>query len=88
MVIQMIVYDPFWATLKKRGESTYTLIHKYGISSATIDRIRNGKGITTQKVNDLCLILHCRVEDILEYRENSDETNQFLMGINTNGKEL
>lgn len=88
MVIKMIVYDPFWETLKKRGESTYTLIHKYGISSATIDRIRNGKGITTQKVNDLCLILHCRVEDILEYRENPNETNQFLIRSNPNEKGL
>ena len=66
----MIIYDPFWKTLKNRGESTYTLINKYGISSATIDRIRKGGGITTQKLNDLCKILNCRVEDIIEYTED------------------
>lgn len=65
----MIIYDPFWKTLKQRGESTYTLINKYGISSATIDRIRKGNGISTQKLNDLCQILRCRVEDIIEYVE-------------------
>lgn len=70
MVINMIIYDPFWRTLKERGESTYTLINKHGISSATIDRIRKGNGITTQKLNDLCKILHCRVEDIIEYIED------------------
>lgn len=63
----MISYTPFWRTLKEKGESTYTLINKYGISSATIDRIRKGGGITTQKINDLCQILNCRVEDIIEY---------------------
>ena len=63
----MIVYTPFWETLKARGESTYTLINKYGISSATIDRIRQGNGITTQKLNDLCQILKCGVSDIIEY---------------------
>lgn len=63
----MIVYDPFWETLKKRGESTYTLINKYGISSATIDRIRKGKGITTQKLDDFCRILHCEVSDLIRY---------------------
>ncbi|MBQ8765992.1 MAG: helix-turn-helix domain-containing protein [Clostridia bacterium] len=63
----MIVYTPFWETLKLRGESTYTLINKYGISSATIDRIRKGNGITTQKLNDLCKILECGVSDIIEY---------------------
>lgn len=63
----MISYTPFWRTLKEKGESTYTLINKYGISSATVDRIRKGGGITTQKINDLCKILNCRVEDIIEY---------------------
>ena len=69
MVIIMIIYDPFWKTLKERGESTYTLINKHGISSATIDRIRKGNGITTQKINDLCMILKCRVENIIEFIE-------------------
>ncbi len=65
----MIRYDPFWKTLKDRGESTYTLINKYGISSATIDRIRKGQGITTQKIDDFCKILHCKVEDIIIFVE-------------------
>lgn len=63
----MITYTPFWKTLKEKGESTYTLIEKYGISSATIDRLRNGKGISTAKINDLCKILNCTVSDIIEY---------------------
>ena len=66
----MIIYDPFWKTLKSRNESTYTLINKHGISSATVDHIRKGGGITTQKLDDLCKILKCRVEDIIEYRED------------------
>lgn len=68
----MIIYDPFWKTLKERGESTYTLINKYDISSATVDRIRKGNGITTQKLNDLCKILKCRVEDIIEYVDENE----------------
>ncbi|MGN0635815.1 MAG: helix-turn-helix domain-containing protein [Acutalibacteraceae bacterium] len=64
----MISYDPFWKTLKAKGISTYTLINKYGISSATIDRMKKGGGITTQKIDDFCLILDCKVEDIIEYR--------------------
>ena len=66
----MIKYDPFWNTLKDRGISTYVLINKYGISSATIDRIRKGHGISTQKINDLCTILHCKVEDIIVFVED------------------
>ncbi len=68
----MITYTPFWKTLKEKGESTYTLIEKYGISSATIDRLRNGKGISTAKINDLCKILNCTVSDIIEYEPDED----------------
>ncbi len=63
----MISYEPLWATLRQKGESTYTLIYKHGISSATIDRMKKGNGITTQKINDLCEILDCNVEDIIKY---------------------
>ena len=63
----MISYEPFWETLRLKGETTYTLINKYGISSATIDRIKKGGGITTQKVDDFCTILDCKVEDIIKY---------------------
>ena len=63
----MISYEPFWRTLKERGMTTYTLIKNHNISSATIDRIRKGGGISTLKIDDFCRILDCRVEDILLY---------------------
>ena len=63
----MISYAPFWVTLKQKGQSTYTLINKYGISSSTIDRLRRGKGISTAKIDDLCRILGSRGEDVIEY---------------------
>ncbi|HBL40070.1 MAG TPA: XRE family transcriptional regulator [Ruminococcaceae bacterium] len=69
----MISYEPFWKTLKERGESTYTLIYKHGISSATINRMKKGDGITTQKINDFCNILHCEVEDIIQYIPTKSE---------------
>ena len=63
----MIHYRPFFETLQKSSESTYTLIKNHRISSATIDKLRKNKPITTTTLNDLCRILNCRVEDILEY---------------------
>ncbi len=66
----MISYAPFWKTLKRLNISTYALINKHNISSATIDRIKKGNGITTTKVDDLCRILHCSVSDIIEYIED------------------
>lgn len=68
----MISYAPFWETLKKRGVTTYALINKYNISSATIDRMKKGNGISTMKINDFCRILNCEVGDIIRYID--DET--------------
>lgn len=69
----MISYAPFWITLKNKGESTYTLINKYGISSATINRMKNGGGISTQKINDFCIILDCNVSDIIEFINEKED---------------
>ena len=66
----MIVYTPLWDTMKKRGISTYALINKYNISSSTINRLRHNMGVTTQLIDDLCVILVCKVEDIMKYENN------------------
>ena len=63
----MISYEPFWNTLKRKGISTYTLINKYHISSATIARMRSGEGISTMKIDDFCRILNCETSDIIKY---------------------
>ena len=65
----MISYKPFYRTLKKKGYSTYRLITEHGISRSLLDRLRHNKPISTVTLNDLCGILKCRVEDVLEYEE-------------------
>ena len=72
----MIRYDQFWATLKRSGQSTYTLINHHHISSSTIDKLRKNKPVNTTTLNDLCRILNCRLEDIAEYVPS--ENDQFL----------
>ncbi len=66
----MISYEPFYKTLKKKNISTYKLINQYGISRSLIDRLRHNKPITTVTINDLCTILHCKIEDIAVFIEN------------------
>lgn len=63
----MIDYNPFWNTLENSKETTYTLINKYNISSATIDKLRKNKPMTTTTLNDLCRILNCNIQDIVTY---------------------
>lgn len=65
----MITYEPFYATLKERGLTTYKLIQQYGVSRSLLDRLRHNKPISTVTLNDLCTILHCRVQDVMQYIE-------------------
>lgn len=69
----MISYAAFWETLKSSSESTYTLIKDYHISSSTIDKLRKNKPLNTTTINDLCRILQCRVQDIMEYMPSDDD---------------
>ena len=63
----MIVFDPLWETMKRRGISQYTLIKDYGVSTGTLDALRKNRSITLNTLNDLCRILQCPVEDIIRY---------------------
>ena len=63
----MISYAPFWETLRRSDESTYTLIKNHRISSSTIDKLRKNKPVNVTTINDLCRILDCRVEHVMEY---------------------
>lgn len=70
----MIVYDAFWKTLKKKKISTYVLITKHNISSSTIDKLRHNKGLNTATIDDLCRILECDVNDIMEYDNDKNSS--------------
>lgn len=69
----MISYSPFWVTLRNSSESTYTLIKNHRISSSTIDKLRKNKPLNTTTVNDLCRILDCRIEDVVEYIPSEED---------------
>ena len=72
----MISYAAFWTTLKESQESTYTLIKNHHISSSTLDKLRKNKPLNTTTINDLCRILNCRVQDVMEYIPSDND--QFL----------
>ncbi len=69
----MISYKPFYRTLSEKNISTYKLINKYGISRSLLDRLKHNKPISTVTLDDLCTILECRVEDILEFIPNKKQ---------------
>lgn len=68
----MIVYDRLWETMKARKISQYRLIHYFGFSAGQIGRMKKNSHISTHTIEILCRLLDCRVEDILEYREDPE----------------
>jgi len=65
----VITYEPFYRTLKEKNITTYKLITQYNISRSLIDRLKHNKPVTTVTLNDLCKILGCKIEDVVEYIE-------------------
>ena len=63
----MITYDPLWETMQQKGITTYTLIKDYSFSRGTLDSLKHNRNISTATLNDLCKILSCNVEDVLQY---------------------
>jgi len=63
----MINYTPFWKTLEASNENWYTLTNKHHLSHSTLHRLKHNKDVSTKTLNDLCRILNCRIEDIIQY---------------------
>lgn len=63
----MISYEPLYKTMKEKNVSTYRLINEFGVSRSLLDRLKHNKPISTVTLNDLCIFLDCRVEDVLVY---------------------
>ena len=72
----MIDYSPFWDTLEQSNENWYTLTNKHHLSHSTLHSLKHNKDISPRTINDLCRILNCPVESILEYVPS--ETDQPL----------
>ena len=66
----MISYEPFFQTLKEKGITSYRL-GKMGFPLSTYYAMKRGENISTHTLNQLCKLLQCKVEDILEYREDA-----------------
>ena len=62
----MISFEPFFKTIKDKGISQYQLIHEFHVSRGTLDALRKNKSMTLNTLEDLCFILDCRIEDIVE----------------------
>ena len=68
----MMSFEPLFKTMKEKGITSYQL-QKMGFNRATNYSIKCGKSVSTNTVALLCKLLHCRVEDIMEYIDDDQK---------------
>ena len=68
--IFMIIYDKLWDLMEKKGISQYRLVNS-GISHSTLARLKKNQPVNIDTIDKLCKILECKVEDIIEYVDNT-----------------
>lgn len=64
--------------LSNRGYTSTKIRKDKILSQATLQNIRQGKGITTDTINTICIILRCQPSDIIEIVPTDDEKIKFF----------
>ena len=65
----MISYEPLFKTMKEQGITAYRL-GKMGFPQSNYYAMKRGENISTHTLNQLCKLLQCRVEEVIEYMED------------------
>lgn len=53
--------------LKEKGLSTYALRKDNILSQSTIQKLRQGKGLSWENIERLCSLLDCQPADLMEF---------------------
>lgn len=64
--------------LSERGNTSTRMRKEKIMSEATMQNLRKGKGITTDTINTICIILRCQPSDILEIEPTDEEKIRFF----------
>ena len=62
----MISYEPLFRTMKEKGVTSYRL-GKLGFPLSNFYVFKDAATAETYTINQLCRLLQCRVEDVMEY---------------------
>lgn len=57
--------------LKEKGYTTYTLRREKLLSESTIQKLRNGEGVSWENIETLCRLLDCQPADLMEYTKDT-----------------
>lgn len=55
------------ATLKEKGFTTYKIRQEKLLSESTVQKLRNGIGVSWENIETICRLLDCQPGDLIEY---------------------
>jgi len=64
--------------LSEKGFTSTRMRKEKIMSEATMQNLRKGKGITTDTINTICIILRCQPSDIIEITPTDDEKIKYF----------
>lgn len=64
-------YSKLFALMKRKGLSTYRIRKDSILSQSTLQKLREGKSVTTDAIAALCKALDCQPGDLMEYMDPS-----------------
>jgi len=67
VVILPMKYEKLFKLMKEKGLTTYKIRTEKIISQSTLQKLREGKAVSTDSISALCKILDCQPGDIMEY---------------------
>lgn len=65
-------YERLFALMKEKGLTTYRIRKEKIISEGTLQKLREGKAVSTDSIASLCAALGCQPGDIMEYVDETE----------------
>ena len=62
-----VSYIGLWKILLEKGLQKQDLVHKVGLSSATVAKMGKGKPVSSKVLEKISKFLDCSVNDIISY---------------------
>lgn len=66
----MISYTPLWHTLINKGMNKGDLKNMTGLSFGTIASMGKNEPVNLKQIDRICKALRCKIEDVIEYKED------------------
>ena len=61
------------AALKEKGYNTNKIRTEGLLSQSTLQKFRNGQGVSWENLETLCALLECQPGDLIEYVEDTND---------------